>query len=157
MDDRPLPIILPTLPIQPRFGRDQATEVKNQAYDLIWDNLPEIIVAIIDSARGLHLEEQDPISGQINRYQRPPDIRAAKWLAERVLGGTPRPREDPLDVGESVEALVARRAKAKIAEVAADRIAKRTIDSLLEPLPPKPIEVEVLDPKEGARRLLSGG
>lgn len=115
-----IPKLSKVLPVQTLAGQRHAATVRQQVYDQIWDELPQIVSALIDQAKGMHVEELDPFHGEINRYQKPPNIIAAKFLVERVMGATPKPK-DTDESAEDFESMVKRLVKQKAAQKAADK------------------------------------
>lgn len=157
------------LPPQSDAQRRKATEVRQQAYDQIWDAMPDIIKSMIDSARGLHYQEIDD-QGVINVYTEKPDVRAAKFLVERVMGGTPKASADDQDEKkEDFEGLVMRRMKEKMVNRVADRQIEQ-LESAAATILPEPEGVQggaatrteklilsaAADPRAAARKLYRG-
>ena len=97
------------LPFQHPAERDRAAEVREIVYDRIWDALPAIVNAMIDKAKGMSVVKADA-DGSPNVYVLEPDLGAAKFLAETVLG-TPVKRTEMGQPGEfsSYEAMIERK------------------------------------------------
>ena len=116
-----IPRLAKVLPVQSEAAQRKGREVKQIVYDQIWNELPNIVQAMIDAAKGLHTEELDPFSGEIRRYQEKPNIVSGKFLVERVMGATPKLTTTD-DQAEDFESMVKRLVRAKAALKAADRI-----------------------------------
>lgn len=102
---------------RPRKREQHAGQIK-KAEKRIADHLPELIDLQMELARGVLVEDVNPITGDRVVYKTPPDRAAGQYLINRILG---RPTERREITGQDGEAL---------------RIVVTYADDSIDPAPP---------------------
>lgn len=76
-------------------------EARKILRDLVFAELRPIVMAQIDAAKGLYVEEIDKF-GKVRRYQKEPDKQAAQLLIEHAMGRPPNSLQLPPGNGELI-------------------------------------------------------
>lgn len=58
----------------------------NKAHSIIKKNWEDILMGLIELAKGVTIEETDPVDGQVTVFKKAPDFKAASYLVDRVMG-----------------------------------------------------------------------
>jgi len=84
-------------PKRDKFARPIAAAEKR-----IVDWLPELIDLKMQLARGVLVEDINPVTGDQTVYQKPPDGKAIEYLIDRIMGKPTERREHSGEVGSYV-------------------------------------------------------
>lgn len=77
-----------------RFARPIAAAEKRIA-----DALPELVNLKLELARGVLVEDVNPVTGERGVYQKPPDGKAIEYLIDRIMGKPTQRQEHSGEIG----------------------------------------------------------
>lgn len=98
------------VPVASAKRRKEDSDLAEYAHQFIGDRFEQILIALFDLATGAWVEEFDGEDGERRVYRKPPDFRAASYLADRNLG-KPTERKEQHTVNENYDYAAALQAK----------------------------------------------
>lgn len=86
---------------RPRKREKYAGQI-TRAEKRIADRLPELIDKMMELANGVLIEETNPVTGDPQVYQKPPDRQALEYLVNRIMGKPTERQEHSGSDGDAI-------------------------------------------------------